>query len=153
MAQKYIDIAQELISKYNITVDTHSKCWGRMHAHVKQRKICKWKPKNSAVALFDLCHEIGHIETTKSSMKRAEEEYYATIWAIDRFKEYGIEIPEHVLHVYQRYILQTIARGKRRGGKTYFEMNIYKYAGIDKSIEEFKKELDPRWARVINDWV
>lgn len=151
--KKIIDIENELIAKYNITIDTNSTCWGRMHVHMKERRICKWKPKNSLVALFDLAHEIGHIETNKSTMKRAEEEYYATCFAIDVFKEYGLTVPEKIMHTYQRYILMTLARGKRRHGCNYKVMNIYEYAGINKSIEEFKKEIDPRWAKYINDWV
>ena len=147
------EIQNEVIRKYNVTIDEHSKCRGRMHAHIKSRKVCKWHPKSSLEATFDLCHEIGHIMTTKTWMKRAEEEYYATIWAIDRFKEYGLEVPEHVMFVYQRYILQEIARGMRRKGKGYWDMNIYKYAGIDKTIPEFLTELDKRWAACITPWI
>ena len=155
MAKKknIIDIEKEVIEKYHVTIDTHSKCRWRMHAHVKERRICKWEFKNSLVALFDLLHEIGHIMTTKTSMRRAESEYYATCFAIDVFKEYSLTVPDRVMHVYQRYILQEIARGKRRKGKGYSEMNIYKYAGINKSIEEFCSELDKAWAACIVPWV
>lgn len=147
------EIQNEVITKYNVTIDEHSHCYGRMHVHTKTRRICKWHQKSSLPCTFDLFHEIGHIMTNNSKMRRAEEEYFATCWAIDQFKHYGLTVPEHTMHVYQRYILQTIARGKRRGGGNYGEINIYKYAGINKTIEEFKKELDPRWAKVINDWV
>lgn len=150
---KYIDIQNEVISKYRVTIDQHSHCWGRMHAHVRERRICKFVKKNSVKTTFDLFHEIGHIETTKAGMRRAEEEYYATCWAIDRCKEYGLEVPEETLHVYQRYILMEVARGKRRGGSNYGEMNIYKYYGIDKPIERFIAELPTKWIRCIRGWV
>lgn len=149
----YIEIQNEVIKKYRVRIDSHSACHGRMHAHVKERRVCKWVQKNSARCTFDLFHEIGHIETTKASMRRAEEEFHATCWAIDRFKEYGMTVPDHVLHVYQRYVLLEVARGKRRGGSDYGEMNLYKHAGIGKSIEQFKTELDRRWAVLINAWV
>lgn len=138
MKKSLLEIQKEVIEKYRVKIEEHSTCRGRMHAHIRERKICKWHPKSSLQCTFDLFHEIGHIETTKPSMRRAEEEYYATCWAIDRFKEYGLEIPERTLHVYQRYVFQEVARGKRLGGDGYKEMNLYKYAGIEKTIEQFK---------------
>ena len=113
----YKDIQAEVVARYNITLCPCSTCYGRMHAHVRERKVCKWKPKNSANATFDLLHEIGHIETTKANMRRCEEEYFATRWALDRCKEYGIKVPEKQLQVYQEYILRERDRGVRRGGK------------------------------------
>lgn len=43
----YKEIQNEVINKYRIKIEEHSTCWGRMHAHVKERKICKWHQKNS----------------------------------------------------------------------------------------------------------
>lgn len=151
--QGLLEIQQDLISKYHVTIDEHSSCRMRMHAHVSERKICKWKPKNSIRCTFDLFHEVGHIETSKQNMRKAEQEYYATCWAINRCKEYQLDIPEEVLHIYQRYILYEIAIDKSKGGADYPEMNIYKYAGIDKSIKQFKREIGPKWAVWINKWI
>ena len=137
----YIQAQDLTIKKYRVKIDTNSECWGRMHAHVNERRICKWKQKNSVQCTFELFHEIGHIETTKRSMRRAESEYFATCWAIDRFKEFGYQVPEKTMHTYQWYVLYEVARGKRRGGSNYPELHLYKYAGIDKSIEQFKEEL------------
>ena len=119
---RYIDIQNDVISKYRIDICDGTKCkddWRRTHAHVKIRRVCKWKQSNSVASTFDLFHEIGHIETSKTSMRRAEAEYYATVWAIERCKEYGIKIPEKVIKVYQDYIDLEIERGKRRGGTGY----------------------------------
>ena len=149
----YIEIQDEVIKKYGIRIDSHSSCRGRMHAHVRERRICKWVQKNSVRCTFDLFHEIGHIESNRRDMRRAEEEFYATCWAIDRFREYGLAIPENVLHVYRRYVLLEVARGRRRGGSGYGSLNLYRYAGINKSIEQFKAEIEPRWAAYINAWV
>lgn len=153
MKQNLLEIQKDLILRYHIIIDEHSTCRMRMHAHIDERKVCKWKPKNSMRCTFDLFHEVGHIETTMQGMKRAEQEYYATCWAIDRCREYNLAIPEEVLHIYQRYILYEVAKGKRRGGTYYSEMNIYRYAGIDKSIKQFKKEIEPKWAVCINKWI
>lgn len=119
---KYIDIQNEVIRKYRIDICDGTKCkndWSRTHAHVKVRRVCKWKQTNSIKSTFTLLHEVGHIETTKSTMRRAEEEYFATIWALDRCKEYGIKVPEKIIKEYQDYIDMEIDRGKRRGGTGY----------------------------------
>ena len=116
---RYTDIQNEVIAKYRIRLDEHSKCWGRTHAHIRERRVCKWHQKNSIASTFDLLHEIGHIETTKSGMRRCEEEYYATLWAIGRCKEYGLEIPDRIIKEYQDYTDMELDRGKRRGGAGY----------------------------------
>ena len=124
---KYIEIQNEVISKYHIDLCDGTKCkndWSRTHAHVKQRRICKWKQTNSIQATFDLFHEIGHIMTTKSGMRRAEEEYFATVWAIEEAKKYDLEIPQKTIKEYQDYIDMEKARGIRRGGKAYAELKL-----------------------------
>lgn len=115
----YRQIQEHIIETYRVTIREHSDCWYRMHAHVKDRTICKWRPKNSARCTFDLLHEVGHIETTTSKMRRCEAEYYATVWAIERCKEYGMSVPESVRKAYQEYIYRELDRGIRRGGTGY----------------------------------
>lgn len=119
---KYINIQNEIITKYRIDICDGTKCkndWSRTHAHVKERRVCKWKQLNSVISTFTLLHEVGHIETTKTKMRRCESEYYATQWAIKQCKLYGIEIPEKTIEKYQRYIFNELARGVRRGGSNY----------------------------------
>lgn len=147
---KYIEIQNEVVRKYRIDLCDGTKCkdgdWERMHAHPKQRRVCKWKQANSFSSTFDLFHEIGHIENNDATMRRAEEEYHATTWAIDRCKEYGIKVPLKTIFVYQRYILSEKSRGIRRGVKRpYAELNLYKYAGYDVDMEEIKRQIDWRW--------
>lgn len=120
----YKDIQKEVIERYRVKIDTNSSCWGRMHAHVKERRICKWKAKNSIQATFDLFHEIGHIETTTSKMRRMESELYATLWAFDRCREYGLKIPAKTFELYRDYIWRELERGKRRGGTGYPEIDL-----------------------------
>lgn len=155
MKKTFKEIQDEVISKYRIKINEHSTCYRRTHAHVKTRTVCKWKRANSVKSTWTLFHEIGHVETTTAKMRRAESEYYATCWAIDRFKEYGLPIPQDELHIYQRYVLLEVARGKRRGGTNYDVegMNLYEYAGIPKTIEEFKEEIESVWIPYINAWI
>ena len=120
----YKEIQNEVIAKYRIDICDGTKCdndWRRTHAHIKKRRVCKWKQTNSAESTFTLFHEIGHIETTTGKMRRCEEEYYATVWAIEKMKEYGIadKISDKVKKLYQDYILRERDRGVRRGGANY----------------------------------
>lgn len=124
----YKEIQNEVIREYRIDLCDGTRCedgdWDRTHAHVKIRRICKWKQANSVRSTFNLLHEIGHIETTKSWMRRAESEYYATVWAIEESKKYGIEIPVSIIQKFQNYIDMEKDRGLRRGGNGYAELKL-----------------------------
>ena len=116
------EIQDDVILRCKIDICDGTKCkddWRRTHAHVKLRRVCKWKQANSIQSTFTLLHEIGHIETTKSYMRRAESEYYATMWALRRCNEYGLTVPDSIIMKYQEYIDMEIDRGKRRGGSGY----------------------------------
>jgi hypothetical protein len=54
-------------------------------------------------------------------MRRCESEYAATIWAIDRLREYGLvdKLSDKVKKLYQDYIFMELDRGVRRGGSGY----------------------------------
>ena len=113
------ELQNEIIKEYRMTIKEKSSCYGRTHVHVQKRIICKWKQLNSVKSLFTLLHEIGHCENNNSKMRRCEQEYYATQWALDKCKEYGIEVSDDIIDRYQRYIYRELARGKRRGGVGY----------------------------------
>ena len=113
---KYLEMQREIIDKYHITIDENSKCRKRMHIHPRERRICKWHPINSAVATFELLHEIGHAENNDGKMRRCEQEFYATKWALEQCEALGIEVPQKTLDNYQRYIDMELARGIRRHG-------------------------------------
>ena len=126
---KFTEIQNEVIKKYNIALCDGTKCdgtkcphaWRRMHSCNMARKIYKWDFKNSIEATLDLFHEIGHQETHTKKMRRCESEYYATVWAVDRLKEYGIldKVSVKQKELYQNYIYSELDRGIRRGGKGY----------------------------------
>ena len=110
----YRELQDSIIQKYRMTIETNSKCRQRMHVHPKTRKICKWRYKNSSLATFELLHEIGHCENNNSSMRRCEEEFYATQWAIDRCKELNVNVSEDIIKKYQAYIWRERQRGINR---------------------------------------
>lgn len=125
----YEEIQDQIIKKYHIDICDGSKCvndWHRTHAHIKERRVCKWKCANSIQSTFALLHEIGHIETTKSKMRRAEAEYHATIWAMIKCEEYGLTVPADIIKKYQNYIDMEIDRGKKRGGSGYGDLKLVK---------------------------
>lgn len=121
---KFTEIQNEVINKYRIDLCDGTKCrndWSRTHAHPQKRRVCKWKQANSVESTFTLLHEIGHIVNNNSKMRRCEEEYHATAWAIGIMKQYGIadKISEKTKALYQNYILNERDRGVRRGGANY----------------------------------
>ena len=73
----------------------------------------------SVRSTFTLLHEIGHCENNNSKMRRCEQEYYATQWALDKCRELGINVPDNIIKKYQSYIDMELARGLRRGGSNY----------------------------------
>lgn len=110
------ELQEEIIQEYRMTIDEHSRCRSRMHVHPRERRICKWHPKSSVLATFELLHEIGHCENNNSKMRRCEAEYYATEWALRKCNEYGVDVPQNIIDSYQRYIDRELARGLRRHG-------------------------------------
>lgn len=147
MDQKYIKIEEQLIKKYNIEIITNSSCRRRTHAHIDgTRRICKWNQANSINSLFILAHEIGHIMTYKSKMRRCESEYYATVWALKELEKYYIEVPIEIVDRYQRYIYMELDRGLKRGGTYYFreeDLDLYNYKYIDDLKVNTIKEPKP----------
>lgn len=126
---KYTEIQEEIIKNYRIDICDGTKCkndWSRTHAHIKIRRVCKWKQSNSFASTFTLLHEVGHIVTNTGKMRRAEEEYHATMWAIQMCEEYGLTIPDKTIEKYQDYINREIDRGIRRGGTGYGHLILKK---------------------------
>lgn len=120
--RRFIDIQNEVIKKYKIDICDGTKCKNdrhRTHAHTKIRRVCKWKQASSINSTFTLFHEIGHIVNNKGQLRRCEEEYFATVWAIEEMKSYELEIPEKIINDYQNYIYRELERGIRRGGSNY----------------------------------
>ena len=58
----YTKIQNEVIKQYRVDICDGTKCedgdWHRTHAHIRIRRVCKWKQKNSIQSTFTLFHEI-----------------------------------------------------------------------------------------------
>ena len=54
--------------------------------------------------LFDLLHEIGHLENNTDEMTRQEEEFFATQWALERMKLYDFQLPKQRQKEFDDYI-------------------------------------------------
>ncbi len=67
--------------------------------------------------LFALLHEIGHVMTNTNKMKRSEQEYLATVWAIKKAKEIGFNVPAEYIKIYQNYIWKWRETGLKLGAK------------------------------------
>ena len=122
----YKEKQMELIKQYNVTLDEHSSCWNRTHAHCDgSRRICKHIPANSYKSLFTLLHEIGHLETDKKGMKRCEQESEATRWAVEQLRGMGLKIKQSILKRYKEYTRMTYDRGMRRGLSKKVKSKLY----------------------------
>lgn len=159
---KFIDIQNEVIEKFRIDLCDGTKCqndWSRTHAHPKKRRVCKWVQKNSILSTFTLFHEIGHIESNNGKMRRCEQEFHATVWAIEKCKEYGIleEVPDNIKKRYQDYIYRELERGIRRGGSGYPSKEeltlVWEFVQDDcskiSSVPEKKKEKETKRKRFV----
>ena len=60
-------------------------------------------------------------------MRRAEEEYFATKWAINKCKEYGLVIQDGIIKDYQDYIDLEMERGKKCGATRNYGLLRLKY--------------------------
>lgn len=77
----------------------------------------KIKTKQSEWTLFAFLHEIGHVKTNTPNMKRCEQEFYATQWAIDEARRIEFKIPKSFLYTYQEYIWKWRERGIKSRAK------------------------------------
>ena len=131
----YRKLQDMFIQKYRMNINTDSKCYSRTHVHPKKRMICKWKRRSSVISTFTLLHEIGHCENNDSTMRRCEQEYYATVWALERCEEYHIEVPQKEIAKCQRYIWNERQRGINRHcntlpSKEELTLRWYKEGGV-----------------------
>lgn len=90
------------------------------HCYLKEKEI-HFPIKNfkdpSKREVFDLLHEIGHLKTNKKGMKRCEEEFYATQWAIKQMKKYNFDLNKKDKEIFQDYIYKWRETGIKLKGK------------------------------------
>ena len=77
------------------------------HCHLDLGLIYQSKKdytKLTPETLFDLLHEIGHLESNTAGMTRQEMEYFATKWALERMKLYDFKLSEKRQKEFDDYI-------------------------------------------------
>lgn len=75
-------------------------------------------------SLFTLYHELGHIYNNESWMASCEEEYYATVYAINKFKSIGLTLPDSRKRDYQTYINNHWRENKNDGLKVPYKKDL-----------------------------
>lgn len=124
----YNEIQHEAVEQYHMKLNPNSSCPERMHVHLNSRMICKWDYDSTLENTFDLFHEIGHCQTNKPSMRRCEQEYYASIWAVTILRfAYGITIHDGIITRYASYIDMEKANGIKHGGKNYDDCDFTEF--------------------------
>lgn len=115
-----LTIQNELYEKYKNEIEFRFTSKSTPYCHVPEKIIYLrldkfFEPTENSV--FDMLHEIGHIKTNTSKMKRFEEEYYATVWAIKEAKKYKLELSQKRKDEYQNYIWDWRERSIKLKGK------------------------------------
>lgn len=101
---------------YNFILDNCTTAYCYLPEKEIHFPLNEFKNPNSR-SLFDFLHEIGHLETNKKGMKRCEEEFYATQWAIKQMKKYNFDINSRDKEIFQDYIWNWIETGIKLKGK------------------------------------
>ena len=101
-----MDIINNILNKYKnkmifLFYNGDSICYRNIHMVYLSNRI-KEDPCDDNI--FELLHEIGHIMNNTDEMKTCEEEYYATVWAINESKKYKLQITDECKKMYQTYI-------------------------------------------------
>lgn len=124
MENKYTEIAERLLKENNITVREYRKSMsGR--AFIKEREITIPKPTGK-ISLLICLHEIAHIVNGEIK-PRFKEEYLAEKWAIDKFRELGMRVPQSYVRRAKRYVSYKVHQAKVRGLKHIKDQSVYHF--------------------------
>lgn len=107
MKQTILEIQYDIMKQYKNVIDFRVCNQEIAYCYIPERIVymCSNDFINpTAESLFDLLHEIGHILTNTYNMKRCEEEYYATQWAIKEMKKLEFQISHKRKKEFQNYI-------------------------------------------------
>lgn len=89
--------------KYNFlsTKETTAFCYiGSNEIYVPEM----YRDYPSLVHVFDILHEVGHLETNTLDMETYQMEYLATVWALNAARKERIYVAPMTIANYQRYI-------------------------------------------------
>lgn len=99
------------------------------YSHIKERQVVmsliNWVTPTEWSA-FAFLHEVGHVVTNTTKMKRYEQEFLATQWAIDKAKEFGFKVSKSTQNTYQNYIWDWRDRSIKLKGKNVASRNSLK---------------------------
>lgn len=129
MKKTICELQYEVINKYKEIIDFRVSSQTVAYCYVPERIVYihthdfLYPTVNS---FFDLLHEIGHILTNTSDMKRCQEEFYATEWAINEMKKYGYELSDERKNEFQQYIWKWRETGIKLKGKNMPNKNQLK---------------------------
>ena len=120
MKKSISEIQNEILNKYKNVIDFRVSNDQIACCYIKEKIVYIYQknwlnPTNEA--LFDLLHEIGHILTNTSKMKRCEQEFYATQWAIEELRKYNIKLNKKRKDEFQQYIWKWRETGIKLKGK------------------------------------
>ena len=105
----WIQQMNKIISEYDGKYAFYSTKEFSAYCYIGSKEIYVpqgYKRHPDSKSLFDIYHEIGHLETNTLDMESYQQEYLATVWAIHACNERNIYIPPRIITMYQRYIYE-----------------------------------------------
>ncbi len=103
----FLDVYLSYFSEIKVFFDTSDDFYSYVpekEIHMPKKILDSYFKDITEWDLFAYLHEIGHIETNTTKMKRYYQEYLATEWAIKKSKEIGFKPSHRILNIYQDYI-------------------------------------------------
>ena len=103
----YIYQMDKIINEYSGKYEFHSTKEYSAYCYIGTKEIYipeSYKRYPCSKFLFDIYHEIGHLETNSLDMESYQQEYLATVWAIKTCNKRKIRIAPQTIAMYQRYI-------------------------------------------------
>lgn len=137
---EYMKIVYSLCAEHNIFI----KRW-RMEesgvAYMAKNEIVI-PPPVSAHNMMICLHEIGHIVTTKSTMRTVRSEYHACLYSEQKCAEYKIPLVEDDFQSNRMYVISHICKGLQKG-----KMSV---GAIDPIIANYCKINKTEWSESVN---
>ena len=122
----FIDIYLDYFLTISMIFDTSNDYYSYIQSkeiHLPKRIIENYFKNITEWDLFAFFHEIGHIETNTTKMKRYYQEYLATEWAVKKSKEIGFKPSDKILKTYQNYIWKWRDFSERRSKTSVMSAN------------------------------
>lgn len=127
------DYHHQIYMKYHTEMWIHSGTKeDDFYSHIVEKEVVippsTWQHPTEW-SIFALLHEIGHIMTNTTKMKRYEQEYLATQWALDEAKRIGFKVKRKTIKTYQEYIFDWRERSIKLKAKSVLpkEALVLKY--------------------------